>query len=120
MKISTYHAFCRNLLLDNTTSTGLGMRGRILDRPVFLVWGVQNIDKFGFDNHIEIGMILLSILVVIVLFFAFGPKHTLLIPDIAWSIDTVLFIRKTRKAKKDNETWGDDTVKKIDDPHKYT
>mgnify|MGYP001232306071 CR=1 FL=1 len=55
MEISTYHAFCRNLLLDNTTSTGLGMRGGILDRPVFLVWGVQNIDKFGFDNHIEIG-----------------------------------------------------------------
>ncbi len=55
MQISTYHSFCRNLLLDNTTSTGLGMRGGILDRPVFLVWGVQNIDKFGFDSHIEIG-----------------------------------------------------------------
>ena len=57
MQISTYHSFCRNLLLDNTTSTGLGMRGGILDRPVFLVWGVQNIDKFGFDSHIEIGNI---------------------------------------------------------------
>ena len=55
MQISTYHSFCRDLLLDNTTSTGLGMKGGILDRPVFLVWGVQNIDKFGFDNHIEIG-----------------------------------------------------------------
>lgn len=55
MQISTYHSFCRNLLLDNTVSTGLGMRGGILDRPVFLVWGVQNIDKFGFDDHIEIG-----------------------------------------------------------------
>ncbi len=55
MQISTYHSFCRDLLIDNTTSTGLGMRGGILDRPVFLVWGVQNIDKFGFDDHIEIG-----------------------------------------------------------------
>ncbi len=55
MEISTYHSFCRNLLMDNTTATGLGMSGGILDRPVFLVWGVQNIDKFGFDNHIEIG-----------------------------------------------------------------
>ena len=54
MQISTYHSFCRNLLLENTISTGLGMSGGILDRPVFLVWGSQNIDKFGFDKHIEI------------------------------------------------------------------
>ena len=55
MTISTYHSFCRHLLLDNTTYTGLGMTGGILERPMFLVWGVQNIDKFKFDNHIEIG-----------------------------------------------------------------
>ena len=53
--ISTYHSFCRNFLIDNTESTGLGMKGGILDRPIFLVWGVQNIDKFNFDDHIEIG-----------------------------------------------------------------
>ena len=76
--------------------------------------------KGDFKQSLRIGIILLSILVVIVLFFAFGPKHTLLIPAIAWSIGTVLFIRKTKKAKKDNEIWGDDTVKKIDDPHKFT
>jgi DNA helicase II / ATP-dependent DNA helicase PcrA len=55
MQISTYHSFCRNFLIDNTDSTGLGMKGGILDRPMFLVWGVQNIDKFKFDDHIEIG-----------------------------------------------------------------
>ncbi len=55
MQISTYHAFCRNLLLENTTATGLGMRGGILDRSVFLVWGVQSIDDFGFDHHVVIG-----------------------------------------------------------------
>ena len=55
MTISTYHAFCRNLLQDNTLTTGIGMKGGILDRSIFLVWGVQNIDSFGFDNHIEIG-----------------------------------------------------------------
>jgi len=55
MQISTYHSFCRNFLIDNTDSTGLGMKGGILDRPMFLVWGVQNIDKFKFDEHIEIG-----------------------------------------------------------------
>jgi len=55
MEISTYHSFCRNFLIENTESTGLGMKGGILDRPIFLVWGVQNIDKFKFDDHIEIG-----------------------------------------------------------------
>ena len=55
MEISTYHSFCRHLLLDNTTHTGLGMKGGVIDRPMFLVWGVQNIDKFQFDEHIEIG-----------------------------------------------------------------
>jgi DNA helicase II / ATP-dependent DNA helicase PcrA len=55
MEISTYHSFCRNFLINNTESTGLGMQGGILDRPMFLVWGVQNIDKFGFDEHVEIG-----------------------------------------------------------------
>lgn len=52
MEISTYHAFCRKILLENTTSTGLAMNGGIMDRSVFLAWGVQNIDQFGFDEHI--------------------------------------------------------------------
>ena len=55
MHVSTYHSFCKTLLEENSTSTGIGMRGGILDRAMFLVWGVQNIDKFGFDDHIEIG-----------------------------------------------------------------
>ena len=79
------------------------------------------LDKKGdFKQSLRIGIVLLSILVVIVLFFAFGSSHRLLLPVIAWSISTIVFIYKTKKAKKDNETWGDDTVKKIDDPHKYT
>ncbi len=52
MEISTYHAFCRKILLENTTSTGLAMKGGIMDRSVFLAWGVQNIDEFGFDEHV--------------------------------------------------------------------
>lgn len=78
------------------------------------------LDKKGdFKQSLRIGIVLLSILVGIVLFFAFGPSHRLLLPVIAWSISMIVFIYKTRKAKKDNDTWGDDTVKKIDDPHKY-
>ena len=77
-------------------------------------------EKGNFKKAVRNGIILLSILVVIVLFSIFSPSHVLLIPVIGWTISTVLFINKNRKAKKDNETWGDDTVKKIDDPDKYT
>ena len=52
IEISTYHAFCRKILLENSPSTGLAMKGGIMDRSVFLAWGVQNIDGFGFDEHV--------------------------------------------------------------------
>ena len=77
-------------------------------------------EKGNLKKAVRNGIILLSILVVIVLFSIFSTSHVLLIPVIGWTISTVLFINKTRKAKKDNDTCGDDTVKKIDEPHKYT
>jgi DNA helicase II / ATP-dependent DNA helicase PcrA len=52
MEISTYHAFCRALLLENVSSTGISMNGGIMERSVFLAWGVQNIDQFEFDEHV--------------------------------------------------------------------
>ena len=79
------------------------------------------LDKKGdFKQSLRIGIVLLSILVVILLFSIFSPSRVLLIPAIAWSIGTILFINKNRKAKKWNVLCGDDTVKKIDDPHKFT
>ena len=55
MQISTYHSFCRGFLLENIMATGQAMRGGILNRATFLVWGVQNIDRFNFDHHVTIG-----------------------------------------------------------------
>jgi DNA helicase-2/ATP-dependent DNA helicase PcrA len=55
IQISTYHSFCMNFLLENSSSTGIGMHGGIVNRATFLVWGLRNIDKFEFDRHIEIG-----------------------------------------------------------------
>lgn len=57
MTISTYHSFCRHLLLDNTIHTCLGMKGGVIDRPMFLVWGVQNIDKFDDQEIIQETMV---------------------------------------------------------------
>ena len=54
IQISTYHAFCQQILFENTMATGLAMNKGIVDRATFLVWGVQNIDLFGFDSYVEI------------------------------------------------------------------
>ena len=55
MQVSTYHSFCREFLVENIMATGRAMRAGILNRATFLVWGVQNIDRFGFDHHVTIG-----------------------------------------------------------------
>jgi DNA helicase II / ATP-dependent DNA helicase PcrA len=55
MQISTYHAFCNRVLDENIMNTGIGKRGGIVDRSNFMVWGLQNMDSFGFDEHLVIG-----------------------------------------------------------------
>lgn len=54
MHVSTYHSFCRELLVDNTSSTGIAMRGGIMERSAFLSWGVHNLDNFDFDEYVVI------------------------------------------------------------------
>ena len=79
------------------------------------------LDKKGdLKQSVRIGVVLLSIVLLIVLFSVFGSSHALLIPSIGWTIGIVLFIKKTKKKKKDNDLMGEDTVKRIDDPDKYT
>ena len=53
MQISTFHSFCHDILGDNVLDTGIGIAD-VIDRASLLVWGLKNIDKFGFE-HIEIG-----------------------------------------------------------------
>jgi len=76
--------------------------------------------KVDLKQSVRIGVVLLSIVLLIVLFSVFGQKPALLIPSIGWTIGIVLFIKKTRKAKKDDKIMVDDTLKRVDDPDKYT
>ena len=76
--------------------------------------------KNEFKLSIKIGIVFLSILMVILLFLTVGPIHNGLIPVIIWIIGAVLFIRKNWKGKQDNEKLGNDTLKRIDNPYKYT
>ena len=53
IEINNYHSFFHEILEKNKMSTGFG-RGNIVDRTSFLVWGMKNIDSFGFNSSIEI------------------------------------------------------------------
>ncbi len=48
--ISTFHSFTRDILEENYLDSGLGNATGILKKSSQLVWGLKNIDKFGFEN----------------------------------------------------------------------
>ncbi len=54
LSIGTFHAFCLEVLEDNVLDSGIAFHGGIISRANQLVWGLANIDSFGF-MHIEIG-----------------------------------------------------------------
>ena len=56
IKITTYHSFCLDILRDFSISSAVGA-GRIVKRSSFLVWGLENIDKFGFDRWLDVSKI---------------------------------------------------------------
>ena len=52
--IGTFHAFCLELLQDNVLDSGISFHGGVISRANQLVWGLKNIDSFGFSS-IEVG-----------------------------------------------------------------
>ncbi|MGI0059966.1 MAG: ATP-dependent helicase, partial [Nitrosotalea sp.] len=53
IQISTFHSFCHDILLENVLDSGIGIGSGVINRSSLLVWGLKNIDSFGF-GHIEI------------------------------------------------------------------
>ena len=54
MDISTFHSFAKDVLEDNVLDSGIGLSSGVIKRSAQLVWGLKNIDNFGF-KHLEIG-----------------------------------------------------------------
>ena len=54
IEISTFHSFSRQILEDNVLDSGIGMSSGVLKRSSQLVWGLKNIDNFGFES-LEVG-----------------------------------------------------------------
>ena len=54
LTVSTFHAFCLSVLEDNRLHSGINFSSGIISRANQLVWGLKNIDTFGFE-HIVVG-----------------------------------------------------------------
>lgn len=54
LDIHTFHSFCLDVLRENVLSSGLSVSGGIITKTNQLVWGLRNIDAFGFE-HIKVG-----------------------------------------------------------------
>lgn len=54
VETSTFHAFCLGVLEDSVFETGVSYKSGLISRTNQLVWGLRNIDNFGFES-IEIG-----------------------------------------------------------------
>ena len=54
MTIGTFHSFCLEVLQDNILDTGVSFASGIVSRTSQLVWGLKNVDRFGFA-HVELG-----------------------------------------------------------------
>jgi len=53
MTIMNYHAFYHEMLDRNKSYTGLG-NAKIVSRTTLMVWALENIDSFNFNNEIDI------------------------------------------------------------------
>ncbi len=54
LDIHTFHSFCLDVLRENVLASGLSVSGGIISKTNQLVWGLRNIDAFGFE-HIKVG-----------------------------------------------------------------
>ena len=54
LSVQTFHSFCLQVLEDNVLDSGINFSTGLISRTNQLVWGLRNIDAFGFE-HIEVG-----------------------------------------------------------------
>jgi DNA helicase-2/ATP-dependent DNA helicase PcrA len=54
LSVQTFHSFCLQVLEDNVLDSGINFSSGLINRTNQLVWGLRNIDAFGFE-HIEVG-----------------------------------------------------------------
>jgi DNA helicase-2/ATP-dependent DNA helicase PcrA len=51
LDIHKFHSFCLDVLRENILASGLSVSGGIISKTNQLVWGLRNIDAFGFEDR---------------------------------------------------------------------
>ncbi|RPJ53711.1 MAG: ATP-dependent helicase, partial [Methanobacteriota archaeon] len=54
LTVSTFHSFCLSVLEENVIDSGISFASGVISRANQLVWGLKNIDAFGFE-YIQVG-----------------------------------------------------------------
>ncbi len=56
VKVSTFHAFSKELIEENLIESGIGHGARVFDRPLQIAWCLRNTDRFKLDpRYINVG-----------------------------------------------------------------
>ena len=77
-------------------------------------------EKGKFKKKTRNGIIILSVGVALIIFSLFIPSKSLIIPATVICIAVSITLYKNRNVKKDDKKMLDDTLKRVDDPDKYT
>ena len=80
MTVLNYHAFYHELLEKNKSYTGLG-NAKIISRATLLVWALENIDSFNFNDEIDISQNSISLEIEAIIDGISTFRDSLLSPD---------------------------------------
>ena len=80
MTIMNYHAFYHELLEKNKSYTGLG-NSKIISRATLLVWALENIDSFNFNDEIDVSQNSISLEIEAIIDGMSTFRDSLLSPD---------------------------------------
>jgi DNA helicase-2/ATP-dependent DNA helicase PcrA len=107
LTVSTFHSFALSVLEDNVLESGLSFSSGIISRANQLVWGLKNIDTFGFE-HIEVGNNAVEIIESIIEGIS-AFRDELISPD---ELDAYL---KTKKGRKELTVEEREYLEKLED-----
>lgn len=123
VETATFHSFCLGILEDSVLETGVSFKSGLISRNNQLVWGLKNIDNFGFE-YITIGNNAVEVIESIIdgisafrdeLVTPSELKEYLIkkkseLEQIQKTIGITSYTKKTKSKKKDNDEKSADNI----------
>jgi len=77
-------------------------------------------EKSKYNKATRNGIIIFSICLGLIIFSMLIPSKALIVPATAVCISILITLYRNSKTKKDDKIMVNDTLKRIDNPHKYS